>query len=220
MFWILGFGTLAVVVMTVLPLFSHRHWLVRGLNSPCLQIGSVALVLLILELALLDLNDVTSWLLISGAGLALAGQLWWIVPYTFLWPREVKRAKAADPSHTVSILTANVLTPNRNAPALINLVRQHQPDVLVTLEFDQWWQDQLEVLETEMPYSIKCPLDNLYGMHVFSRLQLAESECRYLVEDKVPSMHTLVKLRSGDDKMARELAQSEGVSKHDVPEPS
>lgn len=199
MFWILGFGTLAVVVMTVLPLFSHRHWLVRGLDFPRLQIGSVALVLLILELALLDLNNLTSWLLISGSSLALAGQLWWIVPYTFLWPREVKRAKAADPSHTISILTANVLTPNQNAAALINLVRQHQPDVLVTLESDQWWQDQLEVLETEMPYSIKCPLDNLYGMHVFSRLPLAESECRYLVEDQVPSMHTLVKLRSGDD---------------------
>lgn len=198
MFWILVFSTVAVVVLTVLPLFSHPHWLIRGLDFPRLQIGAIALVLLMAELALLDLNKPTSWLLITGSTLALAGQLWWIIPYTVIWPREVKRAKAAEPSHTISILTANVLTPNRNAEALITLVRQHQPDVLVTLESDQWWQDQLATLEAEMPYSIKCALDNLYGMHVFSRLPLLESECRYLVEDQVPSMHTLVELRSGD----------------------
>jgi endonuclease/exonuclease/phosphatase (EEP) superfamily protein YafD len=70
--------------------------------------------------------------------------------------------------------------------------------VLVTLESDQWWEDQLAVLDTDMPFSVKCPLDNLYGMHVFSRLPLHEAEKKYLVEDGVPSVHGLVELRSGD----------------------
>lgn len=39
---------------------------------------------------------------------------------------------------------------------------------IVTLESDQWWDDKLGMLETEIPYSVKCPLHNLYGMHVFS----------------------------------------------------
>ena len=60
-------------------------------------------------------------------------------------------------------MTANVLTTNRNADALIKLVRTHSPDILVTLESDQWWQEHLDVLSQTMPYSIKCPLDNLYG---------------------------------------------------------
>lgn len=197
-FWILCFGTTAIVVMTVLPLFPHPHWVVRGMDFPRLQIAAIALILLFLQLALLDLNRFTSWILLSGVAISLVSQLRWIIPYTPIWPKEVKQAKAAPTPRTLSILTANVLTPNRNASALIKLVRQHQPDILVTLESDQWWQDQLETLEREMPYSIKCPLDNLYGMHVFSRLPLQESECRYLVEDKVPSMHTLVQLRSGD----------------------
>lgn len=196
--WILGFGTVAVMTTTLLPLLPHPHWLVRGLDFPRIQIAVVALTLVILELVLLDLGTSISWFLIAGTALALAGQLWWILPYTAIWPTEVKRARTEDPEHTLSILTSNVLTPNRNAEALIGLVKQHQPDVLVTLESDQWWQDQLAALETEMPFSIKCPLDNLYGMHVFSRLPLLEAECRYLVEDKVPSMHALVRLRSGD----------------------
>jgi endonuclease/exonuclease/phosphatase (EEP) superfamily protein YafD len=40
-------------------------------------------------------------------------------------------------------LTVNVLTPNRNAEALIALVRENAPDVLVTLESDSWWQARL-----------------------------------------------------------------------------
>lgn len=83
-------------------------------------------------------------------------------------------------------------------PGLISLVKQHQPDVLVTLESDQWWEDQLSVLDADMPFSVKCPLDNLYGMHVFSKLPLHEAEKAYLVEDGVPSVHGLVELRSGD----------------------
>ncbi|MGO1691591.1 MAG: endonuclease/exonuclease/phosphatase family protein [Marinobacter sp.] len=49
-----------------------------------------------------------------------------------------------------------------------------------------------------MPFTIKCPLDNLYGMHVFSRLPLHEAKVRYLVEEKVPSMHAMIELRSGE----------------------
>jgi len=99
---------------------------------------------------------------------------------------------------SLSILTANVLTSNRNADALLELARKHQPDIIVTLESDQWWQDKLDSLLPDMPYSIKCPLDNLYGMHVYSRLAIEAPEVEYLVEEDVPSMHALVRLRSGD----------------------
>ncbi|MCO4755335.1 MAG: endonuclease/exonuclease/phosphatase family protein, partial [Bacteriovoracaceae bacterium] len=109
-----------------------------------------------------------------------------------------KGAVEEDPDRRVTILTSNVLTPNRNSDALIKLVRSYTPDVLVTLETDQWWEDKLNVLESDMPYSVKCPLGNLYGMHVFSRLPLDEKEISYLVEKDVPSIHVLVNLRSGD----------------------
>jgi endonuclease/exonuclease/phosphatase (EEP) superfamily protein YafD len=49
-----------------------------------------------------------------------------------------------------------------------------------------------------MPYSVKCPLDNLYGMHVFSRLLLEEDEICYLVEKDVPSIHASLVLRTGE----------------------
>jgi len=190
--------TVAIVLATLLPLWRNPHWSVRSFDFPRVQLAVLAVLLLIVQLLFLDLAQPLSRVLILAAALSLGAQLWWILPYTPIWPEEVKGARASVPERTLTILTSNVLTPNRNAPALLALVEEHKPDILVTLESDQWWEDQLSVLECEMPYSIKCPLDNLYGMHVFSRLPLHESEVCFLIEDQVPSMHALVELQSGE----------------------
>lgn len=198
MLLILTFCTLLILLATLLPLSRHSHWIVRGMEFPRLQFTVFSAALLIAHFSFLDTQMITAQALIVVTALCLIWQLWWILPYTLLWPKEVKRSDDEAADKQLSILTSNVLTPNRNAEALISLVEKHQPDVLVTLESDQWWEDQLEVLEAEMPYSVKCPLDNLYGMHVYSRLPLSEQEICYFVEEDVPSIHVALELRSGD----------------------
>ena len=194
---ILALATAFIVLITLLPLSRHPHWLVRGFDFPRLQFAIMATLLLLCQWVFLDLGAGSSWLLIAPTLAALAWQLWWILPYTALWRTEVKSTSIQNYANEIGIMTANVLTPNRNADSLIALVHAHQPDILVTLESDQWWQDRLDALSATMPYSIKCPLDNLYGMHVYSRLPLTDCEISYLVEDAVPSMHACVELRSG-----------------------
>ncbi|SIS94141.1 endonuclease/exonuclease/phosphatase family protein [Neptunomonas antarctica] len=195
---ILEFFTLLTLLVTLLPLSRHSHWIIRGMDFPRLQFAIFSAVLLIAHFLFLDTQMVISRALIFATFLCLLWQVWWILPYTFLWPREVEASSDNHADKQLSILTSNVLTPNRNADALIELVKKHQPDILVTLESDQWWEDKLKVLEDDMPYSIKCPLDNLYGMHVFSRLPLGEQEICYFVEKGVPSIHATVALRTGD----------------------
>lgn len=194
----LMFFTALITLATLLPVLRIQHWGVRSLDFPRLQISCLGLLLLVAHLCLLDLNNAGSWMLIGITGLCVGWQLWWILPYTALWPKQVENAINHHPDYQLSLLTSNVLTTNRNAQALIDLVQLHEPDVLVTLESDQWWEEQLAALEQDMPYTIKCPLDNLYGMHVYSRLPLLESEICFLVEDDVPSMHAQIQMRSGD----------------------
>lgn len=194
--WIALFlATCLLAAVTLLPLWRNPHWTVRGLDFPRLQIGVIAGLLLITELALLDLSELSTWLLAGVTLLCLLWQLWWIVPYTRLWPVEVTSADPADVG--LSILTCNVLTSNRQAHLLIDLVRRYAPDILVTLESDAWWEAQLDVLQADMPHVMRCPLDNRYGMHVYSRLPLSEQEISFLVEDDIPSMHALVTLPNG-----------------------
>ena len=190
--------TSLLVLATALPLSRQDHWIFRSMDFPRFQLLIFAVILTVVMIAFLDLRSTATIILLGLTGLCLFWQLWWILPYTPLLPIEVKRSHDQSPNRKLSILTSNVLTSNRNAAALIDLVKEHEPELLVTLESDQWWQEQLAELEAEMPHTIKCPLDNRYGMHLYSRLPLHDGEICFLVEDDVPSIHVAVELRSGD----------------------
>ncbi|WP_151633868.1 endonuclease/exonuclease/phosphatase family protein [Noviherbaspirillum aerium] len=190
--------TVLLVLATLLPLSRSTHWWIRDLDFPRLQIAAVGATLLVAELFFLDLKAVGHDIIIAATLACMLYQAWWIFPYTRPYPNEVKLcADGASQDDRLRILASNVLGSNRNAAGLIAMIREHQPDIFVTLESTAWWQSQLDMLETEYPYTIKCPLENLYGMHVYSRLPLKNSTTRFLVEPDIPSMHTTVVLRSG-----------------------
>jgi len=198
MMFFLYCSALIIVAVTLLPETRFTHWSVRGLDFPRLQISFVALVILVLQLIFFRFDIAAQWLSFVGVTGALAWQLKWVLPYTPFWRKEVKKTEVDDPDNQISIITSNVLTPNHDSDKLISLVREYKPDVLVTLESDEWWQNKLDVLEDEMPYSLKCPLDNLYGMHLYSRLPFDEGSVEYLVKEDIPSMHCCMQLRSGE----------------------
>lgn len=183
-----------LVVLTLLPLWKNPVWWVRGLDFPRLQLCVLAFALLLAQALLLAYSSAIQVIITVLVIGCLAYHAWWILPYTRVWPREVKSADTSLDRPRIRVMASNVLTPNRRADKLKALVREHRPDVLVTLETDRWWETQLEELSTEYPYSIRCPLDNLYGMHVWSRLPLENAETCFLVEDDVPSMHARVRL--------------------------
>ena len=189
--------TVAIAALTLLPLSRSEQWWVRSLDFPRLQLFLLAFGLLVAEVLLLGTqSSATRLLLIVGAACVICHG-WWIVPYTPLFAREVQPA-AAGTAPRLRMMVANVLASNRDAAALLRLVEQHRPDVLVTLESDAWWQAQLDTLQPGYPHAIKCPRDNRYGMHVYSRLRLEQATIDYLVQDDVPSIHARLMLRTGD----------------------
>lgn len=190
--------TVLIVFFTVLPLSQNTHWMVRGMDFLRLQIMFFTAALLIAIILILDFSRSLTWILISVNSVCFVWHLWWILPYTTLYPKEVKSCMEEDPKRKLRIITSNVLTPNRNAKALIELVKKHQPDILVTLESDEWWQEHLKVLESDMPFTVKCPLDNFYGMHLYSKLKLHDQEISFLVEKKVPSIHVSIEMKTGE----------------------
>jgi len=119
-------------------------------------------------------------------------------PYTILAPRQVLTSNGDGPAASFSLLISNVLRDNRNVGKYLAIVRAADPDIVRAVETDQWWTEQLGALSETYPYAITCPLDNCYGMLLYSRLKLIGPELKFLVEDDVPSIHTGVELRSGD----------------------
>jgi endonuclease/exonuclease/phosphatase (EEP) superfamily protein YafD len=104
-----------------------------------------------MQLVLLDLSQPSTWIMLIFALSCFGYHAWWILPYTKVFPVEVKSAADTDRQRIIRIMTANVLTPNRNAKALIELVRKNVPDLFVTLESDGWWQERLDSLAPDYP---------------------------------------------------------------------
>lgn len=185
------------MVLTLAPLSRSQIWWIRGLDFPRLQLSVLLATLLVVGLVVIrdwaSVTAIASGLLIG----CLVCQLWWVVPYTFFFPKEVEAVRAGSHYERLRIMTANVLTPNHNSDGLIKLVHDFTPDVLVTLESDDWWQERLDVIEKDYPYTVKVPLDNLYGMHVYSRYVLSDVNVEYLVEDDKPSIHCFIELPCG-----------------------
>lgn len=192
--WIWLGATGVLVLATLLPLSRITAWWVRGLDFPRLQLSALACTLLGVGVVIGVLHGLTP-LVITGLALCagcIIFHAWWIIPYTRFWAREVLDADGASPS--LRLLTANVLTSNRQADRFLELVRQHDPDIFITLESDSRWQGYLDTLEGDYPFSVKVPLDNLYGMHLYSRLPLKDTEVAYLVQEDIPSIHANVQL--------------------------
>jgi endonuclease/exonuclease/phosphatase (EEP) superfamily protein YafD len=139
------------------------------------------------------------WLLFVVLSVTLAFQLRMVLPYTKLWKKEVQEAKDTPEgaAYQLKIMVSNVLTPNDETQKLVDLVKQKQPDILITLESDKKWERALHQIEPDYPYTVKVPLDNLYGMHLYSKLELIDPDVKYLMIDDIPSIHTQLRLQSG-----------------------
>lgn len=195
---LLGCIAIVLLIATLIARIELHWWWVRSFEFPRLQIAFLALITGLLA-ALFGGTGSWHWVALIASGITFLVQTFYIMPFTRLWPIQVKTAKSNDDDKTITLLIANVLTPNRQAQPLIDMIKEHQPDVILTLESDQWWQDQLDpALAEQWPNSVKIPLDNLYGMHLYSHLELTETSVKWLIQDDIPSIHTRVTLPNGD----------------------
>ncbi|MFL9609037.1 endonuclease/exonuclease/phosphatase family protein [Methylobacillus sp. Pita2] len=187
------------LLLTAGSLVRRSEWWFRGLDFPRLQIIALA-VFAIVGLVLPDAEwTMVRWLVLCILLLALLHQLRMVLPYTFMLPLEVK---AITPGHyrrdrQISMIVANVLMSNNRHFKLIEQVRRFKPDLLLTLESDRIWEQALTAIEAEYPYAVRVPLDNLYGMHLYSRLPLLKPEVKFLLSPEIPSIHATVVLPCG-----------------------
>ncbi|MCV2885104.1 endonuclease/exonuclease/phosphatase family protein [Aestuariibacter sp. AA17] len=198
MFIVLSVATLFVLMATVLPLFNKQVWWIRAFDFPRVQFAALSFIILLVSLFTLPLLHQDTWLLLGIHVVCIAYQLSWILPYTLIAKPEVNALSDTDtPDAEITIITANVLMTNSDPKPLLSHIAHYRPDILVTLETDKKWEKYLHCIEDDYPYSVKCPLDNLYGMHLYSKLPLNNASLKFLVEDDVPSIHTSVALPSG-----------------------
>jgi len=173
------------------------YWWIRGFDFPRVQISVLIFVNILLALFVYEFNMNWQFILVTALVISLFYQLKLIYPYTSIAQEQVVKFQGKDNDDYLSILVSNVLMTNRHYDKLINLTRSRNPDILLTLESDKKWEEALSVLEEEYLYCVKVPKDNLYGMHLYSKLPLENIEVKYLVADDIPSIHGTLNLPNG-----------------------
>jgi endonuclease/exonuclease/phosphatase (EEP) superfamily protein YafD len=195
---LLGLGTLAVVA-TLLPIWKTTKWWVRICDFPRFQIALLALSVILGTFLRGQPFGWFDWAFLTSLISVVVWQSTWVGPYLPGTPRTMKSCDGSVPDlDQIALLTTNVLQQSRGVERLLNIIKRANPDLVLTVEVDEWWNERLFTgLRSGYPYDIRYPLSNGYGLALFSRLELLEPEVRFVLDDAIPSIRTRVKLRSG-----------------------
>ncbi len=192
-----------LAVMTFLPLSRSHAWWVRMFDFPRLQIATLAAVVWVALVAVALLGGgvgMWGWAIVVALGVSVAIQAVQMLPYSPLWTVQTEPADPvlADPDRRLRLVTSNVLMQNRDGERWLSVIREADPDVVVAVEADAWWAETAGALTDTHPHTVLVPQDDTYGMLVFSKLPLTQTEVRHLVEPEVPSLYLTAELRSGE----------------------
>lgn len=187
-----------LILITFIPLIRNDYWTFRVFEYPRLQkllLSIIALVSIIYFSPKSNYFYIFSFLLIA----TIIYLLKQILPFTPLGKKQVIRASIHIPDQNISIMVFNVLEDNKNYEGCIEEILKVDADIVVLLETDHAWMNGIQKATENYPYSILKPIDNTYGMLLYSKLELKDSHIKFLVEDDIPSIHTKVILRSGQE---------------------
>ncbi len=176
-----------LIILTFLPLVKNPHWVFRIPDFGRIQL--FVMQLLLMPVSLIFLKD-TLW---TSAILPVAAFYNGLTLYRYTPLYQTGTRPPTDKaSKTVSMVSLNVYQENRNYGKFLELVRKQNPDLILTMESDRRWDEALRALDRDYPYSVKVPLDNTYGMHLFSRLKLKNPRTHFFVSDDIPSIEAEV----------------------------
>ncbi len=185
-----------ILLCSYCHLLKYDVWWIRAFDFIHTQLAFSVSVLLLIGLFTYD----SSWLQTSVLvllALTLGYHLWLIIPFTQLHTKQVLPSALTQKENMIRVMVTNVYQYNTEYNQLIEVVQKIKPDIALFVETDKTWVDALDVLGDHFPNKIAYPLDNTYGMVLYSALTITSSKVCFLVEDDIPSFEVTVKLPSG-----------------------
>jgi endonuclease/exonuclease/phosphatase (EEP) superfamily protein YafD len=192
---ILGF---IFTLFSFLPFIRTPLWWIRVMDFPRFHVAIFLSIILGTYVIMYGLGDTIETVMLVVWLIAILNEMRHVYRFTPIAKKEALRSEKEHPSNAFTLMIANVRMANKKHQKFIDLVKKEHPDILVMNEPDEaWYESVRHDFEKMFPYSIKKPLENTYGMILWSKLKLHETEIRFLVEDDIPSFRTVVELPSG-----------------------
>lgn len=201
--------SLVCLVASLIPFVPCASGSIRAFDFGRLQVLTLSMVALfaslVAEVWLWDDWTTVGIVAIAMAAVAAAIQLFYILPFTPIWPVETVRFEGDETTvPTLSLLACNVKQGNRDYQRVIELVKETNPDIAVFMETDKRWADALRPVLSDYRHLMEQPQENSYGMIFATRFEMEDAKVQFLLNEEVPSITGILKLSSG--RKARILA--------------
>lgn len=190
-----------LILFTLLSLLPAGWWWIRIFDFPRIQI----IILIIPALAAYThfiikkkLKNKYEFVLPALLLLSAIYQVFMLFPYTVFGKVTVQESIINDDKRKLTLMIANVYMENHESERFLEIVNSANPDIIILTEPDKWWEEKLTQLDTAYPYNKKYPLENTYGMILYSKLPLVNPEVKFILKNDIPSIYSRLVLRSGD----------------------
>jgi endonuclease/exonuclease/phosphatase (EEP) superfamily protein YafD len=195
--FLVSFGILAIL-LTVMPFIAVDYWWIRAFDFPHIQLTFLTSLAIVTYFIKFDFKSKKDYFFITILVGCCVFQFAKIYPYTAFAKFDVLNA-SENIDNSIKIFTANVLQKNKKSDEIIKEINLLKPDIILLTEVNKRWINELNKNATSSyKFKQEIPLDNAYGMALYSNLELIKPQTNYLVSDSIPSIESKVVLKNGD----------------------
>lgn len=98
--------------------------------------------------------------------------------------------RETEPDHRLRLASLNVHTFNTRSDLVLGFLRDSDADVILLMEVDDRWMNELTALNEYYPHHLALPRPDNFGIALFSRLPLTNSNIIEIGSAEVPSIAT------------------------------
>ncbi len=193
----IGFYSLSILLIfaSLIPLVENQHWFFRIFDFGKVQIFVLQLIVLVLAFTFVPR---TIYFLFAQAALVccMIYEIYLLFPYTPFYKIE-KKVKTEKSSESIKVISTNIYQFNKEYDRFLKFLENENPDIILTMESNQDWEDALQVLKPNYPYFCEIALENTYGMHLYSKIEMTNCQKHYFVADDIPSIEATFKTKDG-----------------------
>lgn len=193
--YVIGFVS---IILTVLPFLRFYAWWIRIGDFPRIQIAIGALLTAIFLIVFIYPFTIGEVVFVGILFACILYQFYCILPYLPFYPKQVELERPDEHHENITLLICNVYEDNLETDRLKELIESVKPDLFLLAEVNKRWTDAMSVFESEYKHNIIHPLENTYGLALYSKMELVEPEVKFIIENDIPSFHAKVKLDSGE----------------------
>lgn len=196
---ILGIIALILAICSIASIFRNtENRFLKMLDFPRIQFFLTSFLCLIILAITVKKWKWYDYLLIVAVltGLVVNGA--YLINYTPLVPVTVPSTTNLNSmDEQFTLLITNVKMSNKNSQELIKLIDLKNPDLILAMEVNKWWDEQLNAIENNYPYSQHTINEVTYGMVLYSKFPIKELNVHYLQNKNVPSFQSIIALPKG-----------------------